>query len=119
MPRPFFRRFATGETLKAVTPPCCVCQLDLAPFDALIWPHPGPCSACRGRRLLLNPSLLLRGLAAHSGNSSFSRPCRALCVIAWDAVTAHVQRSTFYMTTNDSLEEPARSEALRGRRPSV
>ena len=99
---------------------CSLVQLDLAPFDALIWPHPGPCSACRGRRLSLNPFLLLRGLVAHGGNSSFSRPGRALCVIAWDAVTTtHVQQSTFYMTTYDSLEESARSEALRGRRLSV
>src|ERR1039458_1458280 len=28
----------------------CVCQLDLAPFDALIWPHLVLVSVCAGRR---------------------------------------------------------------------
>ena len=28
-----------ADSIHGIGLQCCVCQLDLAPFDALIWPH--------------------------------------------------------------------------------
>ena len=35
--------FLCAAQQRTETASFCVCQLDLAPFDALIWPHPGSC----------------------------------------------------------------------------
>jgi hypothetical protein len=37
--------------------PSCVCQLDLAPFDTLIWPHLCRSFACLRRRLVVGTNL--------------------------------------------------------------